>query len=241
MAVVLTVSDTLDGAQVSDGLAGAGSDGVDLGSVVNNNFAPIVDKGTNDGKRSLFTRHDATIDPVTDFKQYFQEYGTGTGNTYGGASTAALDIASLISLANASGDSKNNGDGNSGGFWCDQNHKVTTTNQFDFGTNGIHSGGSNGGDDTVRKFGDNNTDMIDLASAENVVAAAAVIDSDQALGGDATNGYTPTAPVLGQLGKDADTALGDNYHIRYRIYLPNSYTDGGIVQWEIVYAYSFTA
>ena len=241
MAVVLTVSETLDGAGVSDALAGGGTNGVDLGSCVNNSFAPLVDKPTNDGKQSLFVRHDATIDPVTSFKQFFQEYGVGTGFGYGGADTAANDIATLISLGNTSGNSKNNGDGLSGGFWVDQNHKVSVTNQFDYAVNGVSSGGSEGGDDTVRKFGDNTTDMIDLASSVNAAAAAAVIDSDQGGGGDATNGYTPTAPVEGELGINNDTAKGDNYHFRYRIFLPNSYTDGGIVQWELVYAYSFTA
>lgn len=210
-------------------------------AVVNNNFAPLVDKTTNDGKQSLFVRHDATVNQITDFKQFFQQFGTGTGFSYGGADSAANDFTALKTMANGSGDSKNNADGLSAGFWCDMNHKVTTTNQFDYATNGIDGAASEGGDDTVRKFGDRNLDMIDLASAAVVDSQAMVIDSDQAGGGDGTNGFTPTAAVAGEIGKDADTALGDNAHIRYRIYLANAFTQGGIFQWELVYAYSFTA
>jgi hypothetical protein len=240
MAVLLTVSETISGSAVADALAGGGT-GVDLGSVVNNQYAPITDKTLNTGRQSLFVRHDATIDPITDVKLFFQEFGVGTGFSYGGADSAANDIATLITMGNTSGDSKNNGDGNSAGVWVDMDHKVSETNQFDYAVNGISTGGTEGGNDTVRKFGDNTTDMIDLASAEVVDSQAMCTTSDQGGGGDATNGYTPTAPVAGQLGKASDTALGDRMHLRFRIYLANSFTQGGIFQWEQVIAYSFTA
>lgn len=240
MSVTLTISKSLDGAAVSDALAGGGTNGVDLGSVVNNQYAPITDKSLNTGKQSLFIRHDAAVDPITDVKTFVQEYGTGTGFSYGGANSPALDFTALRTLANGSGDSKNNNDGLSGGLWADQDADVASTNQFDFATNGRDSS-SSAGNGTVIKYGDQNTDGIDLTSAFQLDSDAMVIDSDQGQGGDGTNGYIPTAPVDGQIGKDADTALGDNGHTKLRIYVPDAYTDGGILQWEWVIAYSFTA
>lgn len=240
MAVLLTVSETLDGAAVADSLAGGGT-GVDLGSVVNNQFAPLVNKTNNDGKQSLFVRHDATVDQITDFKQFFQTFGVGTGFTYGGADSAANDFTALRTMANGSGDSKNNADGNSAGFWVDMDADVTTANQFDYATNGVDGASSEGGDDSVRKFGDRNLDLIDLASSAVISNKCNVIDSDQGNGGDGTNGFIPNAPVAGEIGINGDVTLGDNAHLKYRIYLANSFTDGGIFQWELVYAYSFTA
>ncbi len=117
---------------------------------------------------------------------------------------------------------------------------VATANQFDFATNG-RDGAVTNGNGTVIKLGDRNTDGIDLNSAFVVDADAMVIDSDQGQGGNATNGFIPTAPQDGKIGKDGDTALGDNAHIKTRIYLPQSFSQGGIVQAEIVFAYSFSA
>ena len=105
MSVSLTVSETISGSAVADSLAGGGT-GVDLGSVVNNSYGPITLKADNTGRQNLFVRHDAVTDPITDVKTFMQQFGTGTGFTYGGASTAALDYTSLKSLANASGNSK---------------------------------------------------------------------------------------------------------------------------------------
>lgn len=236
MAVTLTVSETLDGSGVNDSLAGGGT-GVDLGQVTNGQFAPLIDQSTNDGKQSLFVRHDATVDPITSVRTFIQEFGTGTGFTYGGADSATNDYSTLVAEGNTSNDSKNNADGNSSGLWIDMDADVSVTNQFDFATNGIGEGGN----DTVAKYGDNNTDGIDLASAFTVESDAMVIDSDQSQGGDATNGFIPTAPVDGQIGIDGDTALGDNAHLKLRMYLRSGFPDGGIVQWEWVIAFSFTA
>lgn len=247
MAVLLTVSDVaLDGAAASDALAGGGT-GVDLGSVVNGQYSPIGGGGPadNSGRQDIWVRHDATIDPITDVKTFIQEYGVGTGFSYGGADTAANDLATILTtLGNASGTSKNNGDGLSGGLWID--HKSINgepgnlANQFDFATNGV----GQGGDDTVEIYGRAGGAAgqgSSLANAITVASEAMVIDSDQAQGGDATNGYIPTAPVDGQIGKDGDTALGDNMHVGLRFQLLDSFSDGGILQWEWVIAYSFTA
>jgi len=222
MAVLLTISETLDGTAVADALEGGGT-GSDLGSVTNNSYAPVISKPSNTGKKDLYIRHDASVDPITDVKTYIAEYGTETGFTYGGNDSASNDIATLISLGNASGSSKNNADGNSGGLWIDMDWDASTTNQFDqanFPT-------------LVKIYGDNNTDGIDLASAFTMAAEAMVYDS----GGETA----ATSPVAGQIGKAADSVLGTNAHLKLRIYLPNSFSQGGYVQMDYVTAYSFTA
>jgi len=222
MTVLLTISETLDGAAVADSLA-AGGVGVDFGSVVNNQYAPIISKASNTGAQNLFIRNDAVVDPTTDHKFFLQTYGVGTGYTYGGADTAANDFTTLKNLANASGSSKNNNDGLSGGVWIDMDWDASTTNQFDQATFPT----------VVKIFGDGLTDGISLASAFALQPSAMVYD----LPGETA----ASAPVAGKIGKNNDTVLGDNAHLKFRIYIPNSFASGGIIQWEIVAAYSFTA
>jgi len=222
MTVLLTLSETLDGAAVADALA-AGGVGVDLGSVVNNSFAPVILKSANTGAQNLYISHDAVTDPITDVKTFLQTYGVGTGFTYGGADTAANDFTTLKNLANASGSSKNNGDGLSGGLWIDMDWDASTTNQFDqasFPT-------------VVKIYGDGLTDGISLASAFALNSAAMVYN--------APGETAASSPVTGQIGKAANTVLGDAAHVKLRIYVPNAYSNGGIVQWEVVTAYSYTS
>lgn len=248
MSVVLTISETLDGAAVADALATPGpvNTGVDFGSVVNGSYAPVTVQANNTGRKNLFIRHNAVNDPVTAMKTFVQQYGTGTGYGYAGADSAANDFNNKIkALGNASGGSKNNADGNSGGLWIDMNAILTDVaagTQFDWNTNGIDSvGGTNGGDDTVRIYGDNLVDGISLASAFDMHAKAMVIDSDQSAGGDGVNGWVPTGPATGILGKNGDTVRGDNAHTKLRIYVRSDTIDGGIVQWEFVVGYSYTS
>lgn len=223
MSVTLTVSETLNGAGVSDALAGGGT-GIDLGAVVNNQYAPIIDKSANTGAQNAFIRHDATIDPITSVKTFIQQYGVGTGFTYGGARTAALDYTSMKNLGNNSGSSKNNADGLSGGLWIDMDWNASAANQFDQASFPL----------LVKIFGDNLTDGIDLASAFALKSDAMVYDN---LGVE-TSG---SAPVEGQIGKSGDTVLGDNGHVKLRIYLPGSHADGGIHQCEFVIGYAYTS
>ena len=248
MSVILTVSETLDGSAVADALAtpGPANTGVDFGSVVNGSYAPVTSQTNNTGRKNLFIRHSATIDPITSVKTFVQQYGTGTAFGYAGADSAANDFNNKIkALGNTSGESKNNADGLSGGLWIDMNAVLLDSigsTQFDFATNGYDSVGlTNGGDDTVRIYGDNLVDGISLASAFNMHTKAMVIDTNQALGGDAVNGYVPTLPVTGVIGKNGDTAKGDNAHTKLRIYVRSDTVDGGIVQWEWVIAFSYTA
>lgn len=222
MAVLLTISETINGSAVADALAGGGT-GVDFGSVVNNQYAPLVDKTLNTGAKTLYVRHDATIDPITDVKTFIQQYGTGTGFSYGGADSAAGDFTTMRDLGNASGSSKNNADGLSGGLWIDMDADASTVNQFDQANFPL----------LVKIYGDNNTDGIDLASAFSIVTDGMVYD--------APGETLASAPVAGQIGKAADTVLGDNFKAKLRTYLPDAYADGGIVQWEWVIAYSATS
>jgi hypothetical protein len=229
MAVTLTVSETMDGAAVADALAGGGS-GVDLGSVVNNAFAPITDKTANTGSQKLYISHDATIDPITQVGTFLESY-VATGFTYGGANSAALDLTSLTNLGNASGSSKNNSNGLSGGLWIDMDADASVTNQFD----------QAGFPSLVKIYGDNGTDGLSLVTAFTMKANALLIDTDQGAGNDGEGNFLPTAPVDGQIGKDGDTALGDNAKVKLRIYLPLTHPDGGIHQWSWTIKYSFTA
>jgi len=222
MTVLLTLSETLDGAAVADALAGGGT-GVDLGSVVNNSYAPVILKSANTGAQNLYISHDAVLDPITDVKTFLQTYGVGTGFTYGGADTAANDFTTLKNLANASGSSKNNGDGLSGGLWIDMDWDASTTNQFD----------QAGFPTVVKIYGDGLTDGISLASAFALHTAAMVYAAPAET--------SASSPVTGQIGKAADTVLGDAAHVKLRIYVPNAYSNGGIVQWEVVTSYSFTS
>lgn len=225
MSVVLTVAKTLNGTAVIDSLSGGGT-GVDLGSVVNNQYAPIISKVANTGKQDIFVRHNATIDPITAFKVHIQQYGTGTGFTYGGAATASGDFSTLANLGTNSGSSKNNADGLSGGLWVDMDWDVSTANLMD----------QAGRPTLVKIFGDNggtSGDGVSLTSAFTVKADSMVYNS--------AGETAASAPVDGQIGKSGDTAKGDNSHLQFRIYLPQAHPDGGILQWETVFSYSFTA
>lgn len=248
MSVVLTVSETIAGAAVADALATPGpvNTGVDFGNVVNGSYAPVTVQANNTGRKNLFIRHNAVVDSITSVKTFVQQYGTGTGFGYAGADSAANDFNNKIkALGNTSGDSKNNANGLSGGLWIDMNAillDVTAGTQFDWDTNGYDSVGlSQGGDDTVRIYGDNLVDGISLGSAFTMHSKAMVIGTDQTLGGDATNGYVPTAPVTGVIGKSGDTAKGAIAHTKLRMYVRSDTVDGGIVQWEWVISFSYTS
>ena len=147
----------------------------------------------------------------------------GTGFTYGGADSSAGDNTTIISLGNASGSSKNNADGLSGGLWIDMDADASSVNQFDQANFPSF----------VKIYGDSLTDGIDLNSAFPLITDAMVYD--------APGETLASAPVAGQIGKANDTVLGDNAKVKLRIYLPDAYVDGGIVQWEWVIAYSFTS
>lgn len=239
MTVSLTVSETIDGLAVADTLEGGGT-GSDLGTVTNSGYAPRINKVANTGRLDLFCRHDGTAE-ITDFGSFIQEYGTDTSFAYGGGNTPTDDFTNIKNLGNASGDSRNNANGLSGGLWIDMNANVAEVNQFDFTTNGYDSaGGSKGGDDTVRKYADNNIDGIDIESGFPMKDKAMVIAADQGNGGDSGNGFIPDGPVEGTIGATGNTTFGDNAHLKLRMYLTETFSTGGLHQWEWVGAYSFS-
>ena len=222
MAVSLTLSETLHGAAIADALAGGGS-GLDLGSCTNNSYSPLINKTLNTGAQNLYISHNATVDPITSLKVHIGQFGALTGFTYGGARTAAGDYADLKTWGQASGSSKNNGDGLSYGLWMDMDWNVSDANKFDIATRPT----------LVKIFGDAGTDGIDLASAFTIAADAMVYDS--------SGETSATSPVAGSVGKSGDSVLGDSAHIQLRIYLADAHIEGGIYQWETVFSFSYTA
>jgi hypothetical protein len=220
MTVLLTVSEAFLGSGYADSLAGGGS-GIDLGSVINGSYTPLVDQPTNDGAQQVFVRHNATVDPITDVKTFIQQYS----QTYGGADTPANDLATLIAKGQASSSSDaNNDDGLASGLHTEMQWNVSQSNQFLPSRIGSQ----------VRIYGDAGTDGISLASAFDVIAAAMVKNN-------AGSEAAPSAPVLGTIGKSGNTVLGEAAHLRLRFFLEQAASTGGIVQWDWVIAYSFTA
>lgn len=231
MAVILTVSETLGGSEVSDSLAGGGT-GVDLGQVVNGQFSPIVDKLTNDGAQVLYFRHDAVVDPVTNLKIYMDSYSR-TGFTYGGAATAASDYA-VLKVEGAASDvtaaAKNNSNGLAGGVWMEQQYNVATSNQFDYAT----ARGSDPGSKYVQIFGRASAG-IDESTAFGVIKESCVYTPDNVVEN------APSAPVDGKIGISTDSVLGNRSKLRFRIYLREAFADGGIFQFSLIARFSYTA
>lgn len=223
MAGVMTVSSLFTPATpYADALLGGGT-GIEFGVATNGGFTPLTDKTTNLGKLDAYLSHDGTA-KITETKTFIQTFGTNTGFSYGGADTAANDFVTMRNLGNASGSSKNNADGASGGLWHEMDFDVSDTNRFDHQTRPT----------LVFICGDNNTDGIDANSAFVLKADGMVYDSG---GGTETAG---TVPVDGEIGASGDTVLGDRFHDQMRIYLPTSFSTGGTLQLEIVYIYAFT-
>lgn len=221
MAVLLTIAKTLNGSQVSDALAGGGS-GYDLGQVVNGKYAPIIDQGTNQGHADLFIRHDAVVDPITDCKTFIAQFS----QTYGGADSAANDIATLIAKGQADVEAtSNNIDGLSSGLRIEHAGR-------EIGSLGMSAFLPSRAQ--VEIYGDNGTDGIDLASAYDLHVDALSYNN---VGVEAD----ASAPVTGQIGISGDSNLGDRAHVGLRMYLESTAPDGGILQWDWVFAYSFTA
>jgi len=221
MAVNLTVSKTIAGAQVADALAGGGT-GLDLGQVVNSQYTPITDQPSNTGHQDLYIRNDAAVDPITDTKFFIGQFS----QAYGGANSAAADIATLIAKGQSDDEATaNNSNGAASGFRIEQ----AGQNIASLGASAFLPSRAQ-----VDIFGNSGTDGIDLASAFDLHVDALVFD----------NAGTPVdaiTPVTGQIGKNGDTVLGDVAWIGSRMYLEDSAPDGGILQFDFVIAYSFTA
>lgn len=221
MAVNLTISKTVSGSQVNDSLAG-GSSGLDLGSVVNGKYCPIISQPANTGWQTLYLSHDATINEIDAVKTFISQFS----GTYGGADSAANDFATLKAKGNADNEvTANNSDGLSSGLRIEHDADIP-------GSLGASAFLPSRGQ--VKIYGNNLTDGIDLASAFTVHADAMTY----------WNGSTEvdaTTPVAGKIGKSSDTVLGNRARLKLRFYLEQAAPDGGILQWDWVVAYSFTA
>ena len=221
MAVNLVVAKTINGSQINDTLAG-GSSGLDLGSCVNSEFAPITSKSANTGWQDLFIRHNATIDPITDVKTFIAEF-TGT---YGGAQNPSTDLATLIAKGASDNEAtSNNSDGLSSGLRIEHDADIA-------GSLGLNAFLPSRGQ--VKIYGNGSTQGIGLASAFPLHVDALVYNNSGTQ-------VDATTPVTGKIGKTGDTVLGDRAHVKLRYYLEQNAPDGGVLQFDYVIAYSFTA
>ena len=233
MPVLITVSETYGGANFSDALEGGGS-GIDYGSCINGQYAPIIDQTSNTGAKNIYIRHDATIDPITNVKTFVQQYGTGTGAAYGGANTAADDFTKLQALGvadNMGGGVANNSDGLGAGLHLDMDWDANETTPY-------FSGSRKG---TLKQVFGDNSNGVSLATAYPMLVDA--MTNTQGTGVETA----ATGAIEGTIGRDfsvnaAEAALyGDRAHARSRFYLQTSETEGGVLQWEFVVAFSYTA
>lgn len=237
MTVLLTVAETWNGANFADALEGGGT-GIDFGAVITGQYAPITSQPANTGHKNVFIRHNATVDPITDVKTNLQQFGVGTGFTYGGANTASADFTKVLNMGDADtmgGAVANNSDGFGGGLHIDMDWDVTTANQFLGSRVGTF----------VRIYGDNGGAVS--GDGRNLATAFTMIDDAMSNTQNTGTEIAPTAPVDGKIGRDftvnaAEAALlGDRAHPRMRFYLRSDEIDGGILQWEFVIDYSFTS
>lgn len=237
MAVLLTVSETLGGAEVSDALAGGGI-GLDLGQVTNGSYAPLVDQNLNQGAQTLYLRHDAIVDPITEVKMYLASYSE-TGFTYGGPSNtdAATNLADILAegaSSDVSAAAKNNSNGLAGGLWIEMQYNVTDTNQFDIFNSRTINSVTSPGSTFVKIYGRAGQGQS-APTAFGLIKEACLYTPDNS----AEN--APSAPVNGKIGKSTDAVLGNRGKMKMRIYLKSGFADGGIFQLAKVFRYSYTA
>lgn len=237
MTVLLTVAATWNGANFSDALEGGGT-GIDMGSVINGQYAPIISQPGNTGAKDIFIFHDAVVDPITSVKTYLQQFGSGTGFTYGGATSAAADFTKILNMGNADtmgASVANNSDGFGNGLHIDMDWDVTTPNQFLSSRTGT----------LKRIYGDNGGAAS--GDGRNLATAFTMIDDAMSNSQNTGTEIAPTGAVDGTIGRRysvnaAEAALyGDLAHPKLRFFLRSDEVDGGILQWEWVIAYSFTA
>lgn len=242
MAVIITASRLVQGAtELNDTLAGAGSpEGGDLGSVQNGAYAPIASQSLNTGEYQIYFRHDGVIDRITNVVTFIDEYGVGSGNTYGGAKNPAQDISDLLALGLASDGNKNNTEDPplGGGLRIDMNASAAALNKFDYDANGLGQGGN----DTVGIYGkDDGGGNFGSSLSGGFVAKSNGMVYD----GGGNVQAIPSAPVDGEIGRSGDQtereAIGSDFRANLRIYLPSTYPDGGIGQVDYYLGYSFTA
>ena len=251
MTVAENLADALAGVDFNDALAdgsgGTTNVGLDLGQVVNGKYAPIGSQSLNTGKQDIFYSHDAVVDKVTDVKFFLAEFTGSNGYGGPGSRSPTIDLTTIFDEGDTSANvgsppSKNNDNGTGGGIWIDQDWDVSDTNQFDWSTN--RGNGTPQGNGTVYIFGANggagSGEGIDLASSFGLMTNA-MVWSNAAV---ETAANTPVAGEIGRRqGVDLSEAqtLGEAAHIRQRVYIRTTFTEGGVFQFDNVAAFSFTA
>ena len=222
MTVSLTISKIQNPpTQVADVLAGGGH-GLDYGQVINGSYVPVILKSANTGYMPLYISHDAVIDEIVEVKSYAAVYS----QTYGGAKTALLDIAELITKGqNDSEATANNGDGLSGGLRIEH----AGQNIASLGASAFLPSRAQ-----VKIYGNNGTDGISLASAFDLHVDACGVNT-------AGVWTDASAPVTGKIGISSDTVLGNMAWVGTRFYLEDAAADGGIMQWDHVWSFAYTA
>lgn len=225
MAVTLTVSETANGSDFSDSLAG-GSTGLDLGQVTNGQYAPLTLQSDNTGHQDIYIYHDAVVDPITDVEFYLAQYS----GTYGGAASAAADFTTIGAYGAAdTGATANNSDGLSRGLHIDMSWDVLPASQFSYARETTGQ---------KRIFGKGyGVPSKDGLSQPNAFA----MHVDAASYWDGSTEAAATTPVTGKIGKSTDTVLGNRGHIRMRGYLHTAAVDGGILQWDTTISFAYTA
>ena len=224
MAVTLTVADEGPaGTEADDSLAG-GSTGLDMGQVVNGSYSPVTSQVANTGAQDLWAYHDAVVDPITDVKIYVNPYS----GTYGGPASAAADYATLIGYGGSdTGATKNNADGFSRGLHLDMDWQVGAASQFDYSREAT-------GQKRIIGKAYSGLDGETLATAFPLH-----VDAMSYWNG--SSEVDATTPIAGRIGKSSDTVLGNRGHWKQRFYLHSGAVDGGILQYDQVVAFSYTA
>lgn len=227
-AVTLTISSSQDRLQgdVSDTLSG-GSNGADLGQATNSSYSPLVGaQSENGGAKTLYIRHDAQYDPVTNVGFYVAAYS----GTYGGPSTSSpsADLAEVLAAGAAdNGGTANNTDGLSSGLHIDMSYAISQAGQF---------APSREASGQKRVFGKSYAGQQLGTSGHEIT-----LHQDACFYLSGSNKLAPSAPVAGKIGVSGDQVLGDQAMIRLRYYMPASSTTGGTVQFNFVTIYSYTA
>lgn len=238
MTVVLTISKTSLGAQVSDALAGGGA-GYDLGVTRNGSYSGVIDKALNTGFNPFYFSHDAVNDPVNDFSMFCEQYGSA--GAYGGVRSALQDFTKLQTLAEATDGSPNNIAGLTGGYAFDGDWDGVTVNAFDYINRGPVADtivtGPGGG--TVRFF--RRTDSGNLVDEGSDLATRIPVLSDAMFYEPGSGPVSASAPGDGQLGKSDDTILGNRILLKTRLFIPQAELEGGQTQWDLTAAFSFTS
>lgn len=226
MTVVMTVSKTAAGADVSDTLAG-GSLGLDIGQTVPSSYTPITSQAANTGAQHVFLYHDAVVDPVTSVGFYVDPY-TGA---YGGANSAAADYAALLALGLADAGTTNNnsdpGGGLSRGLHMDMSWNIDDTTQFAYAREASGQ---------KRIFG-----KVYSGLDGAMITTAFPLHVDAMSYWNGTTEVDATVPVTGSIGKSSDTVLGNRGHIRMRFYLHVGASEGGVMQVDWIGKFSYTA